>query len=66
MSNDKKIVVVDNDSNYLSLVRESLLKGVRGSIVSCFLKAEDFLRVVEDCRPDLIISAYRLPDMTGV
>ena len=66
MSNEKNIVIVDNDNNYLSLVKEYLLRHVQGSIVSCFLKAEDFLRVVEDCKPDLIISAYRLPDMTGV
>ncbi|OPX36977.1 MAG: hypothetical protein B1H11_06600, partial [Desulfobacteraceae bacterium 4484_190.1] len=62
MSNEKNIVIVDNDNNYLSLVKEYLLRHVQGSIVSCFLKAEDFLRVVEDCKPDLIISAYRLPD----
>lgn len=64
MRQREKILVVDDDSDILRLLRK-ILEGEQFEVIEC-LSAENALEILENQVPDLVISDLRMPGMSGV
>ena len=59
----RKILVVDDESNFVDLVQMNLEK--RGFEVETLTKPRNVIKVARDFKPDLILLDYIMPKMNG-
>lgn len=58
-----KVFLVEDDTNYAEFLKKSLRKKYR---IHHFINAEDCLTALKSLSPDILISEYKLPGMSGM
>lgn len=61
-----KIMIVDDEEAHLMLMKRSVQKEIPDAEVVCFLDPLESLKLIEELKPDLLVTDYLMPEIDGI